>query len=267
VRRSWVPRRRLFLVFVLFWIPSSFAQRDLGTITGVLTDASGTVVSRAKLTFAQETTSESFSAETGDTGTYVRPLLCPGLYTVEAEATGFRKAVEKEVLVTERGRAGVDLVMTVGAVTQTAEVTAAAPLLQTQSTIEGQDIGQQGCRTCRSVASACSASWSASRLRCCRPSRAHETSTAAVSPPTASAQAATITFFFDGVDNNNNVVDLQGGSSYIIKPSMDAIGEMLVLVNGRWVPRHRFAGDDTGQGRYPDLQNMSIQRFTMYRYR
>ena len=95
--RSWVLRRCLFLlVFVLFSIPSSFAQRDLGTITGVVTDASGAVVPRAKLTFTQQTTSERFSAQTGDTGTYARPLLHPGLYTVEAEAAGFRKAVVDE---------------------------------------------------------------------------------------------------------------------------------------------------------------------------
>jgi hypothetical protein len=230
------------LVFVLFSIPSSFAQRDLGTITGVVTDASGAVVPRAKLTFTQQTTSERFSAQTGDTGTYARPLLHPGLYTVEAEAAGFRKAVEKDVLVTEGGRTGADFVLTVGEVTQTAEVTAIAPLLQTQTTIEGQDIGSQqvqqlplgGQRMFSELA----------RL------------SPAVLPTEPGARdqygggfsangvgsSGNNNFLFNGVDNNNNVIDLQGGSSYIIKPSMDAIGEMRVLVNGYNAEYGRGAG-------------------------
>jgi hypothetical protein len=39
------------------------------------------------------------------------------------------------------------------------------------------------------------------------------------------------------------------------------------FVNGRWVPDRLLAGDDTREGEYLDLQNMDIQRVTLYRYR
>ncbi|MGA2724329.1 MAG: DUF5597 domain-containing protein [Bryobacteraceae bacterium] len=39
------------------------------------------------------------------------------------------------------------------------------------------------------------------------------------------------------------------------------------LVNGRWIPVRRLAGDDTAQGQHLNLRNMGIQRFTLYRYR
>jgi hypothetical protein len=39
------------------------------------------------------------------------------------------------------------------------------------------------------------------------------------------------------------------------------------LVNGRWVPSRRLAGDDDGQGQHLDLRTMGIQHFTLYRYK
>jgi hypothetical protein len=39
------------------------------------------------------------------------------------------------------------------------------------------------------------------------------------------------------------------------------------MVNGRWIPGRRLAGDDTGQGQHLTLRNMGLQRFTLYRYR
>jgi hypothetical protein len=39
------------------------------------------------------------------------------------------------------------------------------------------------------------------------------------------------------------------------------------FVNGRWVPRLKPGGDDIGPLEYLEFQNMSLQRFTLYRYR
>jgi hypothetical protein len=38
------------------------------------------------------------------------------------------------------------------------------------------------------------------------------------------------------------------------------------LVNGRWSPVRRLAGDDTAQGQHLNLRNMGMQHFTLYRY-
>src|SRR5258708_12293006 len=74
----------LFAVCVL-------AQRDLGTITGTITDAQGAAVPNAAVTIVEDATGLSYTATTGMSGEYVRPLLKPGTYTVTVQAQGFRK--------------------------------------------------------------------------------------------------------------------------------------------------------------------------------
>ena len=67
----------------------SFAQRDFGTLTGTVTDTSGAVVAGAKILITEQATGVKDMVEADSTGTYVRPLLKPGTYTIEVEATGF----------------------------------------------------------------------------------------------------------------------------------------------------------------------------------
>src|SRR4051794_9825496 len=116
---------------------SIFAQRDLGTITGTITDVTGAVVSGAKITIREQSTGVTESVESDNSGVYIRPLLKPGTYTVEVEATGFRKAVQRDILLSTGDRVGVNIALTVGEVTQTMEVAAVAPLLQTETTTLG----------------------------------------------------------------------------------------------------------------------------------
>jgi len=56
--------------------------------------------------------------------------LIPGVYTIEVSSAGFTKAVSKDVTVNVDQAARVDIGLTLGDVTQSIEVTAAAPLLQ-----------------------------------------------------------------------------------------------------------------------------------------
>ena len=81
-----------------------------------------------------------YSVVTGEGGDFIRPALKPGTYTIEVEARGFRKAVQRNVVLTAGDRTGVNIQLTIGEVTQSVEVTADAPLLQTESTIVGASI-------------------------------------------------------------------------------------------------------------------------------
>ena len=79
--------RRLIILFALSTV-SIYAQRDLGTITGMVTDPQGTVVPNAKVTITEDATGLSYELQTGATGDYTRPLLKPGTYTITVEAPG-----------------------------------------------------------------------------------------------------------------------------------------------------------------------------------
>ncbi len=118
----------------------ALAQRDLGTITGTITDASGAGVPNAKITIKQDATGVSYDTATNDTGTFTRPALTPGTYTVSAVAPGFQKSQQGNVLVTPGEPVAVNLALKVGNASETVEVTAAAPLLQTESPAISQNL-------------------------------------------------------------------------------------------------------------------------------
>src|ERR1017187_4031349 len=81
----------LLTVFVLAFTTIAFAQRDMGTITGTITDAQGGVVPNAKITITEVETGLKYEVQSGSDGTYIRPALKPGTYSVTAELKGFRR--------------------------------------------------------------------------------------------------------------------------------------------------------------------------------
>ncbi|MBV9267904.1 MAG: carboxypeptidase regulatory-like domain-containing protein, partial [Acidobacteriaceae bacterium] len=98
-----MPRRlRISLVasiLLLLCCSVVMAQRDLGTITGTVTDPQGSAVANAKVTITNDATGVTSDTVTTDTGSFTRPALNPGTYTVTVEAPGFQRAEQKNVLV------------------------------------------------------------------------------------------------------------------------------------------------------------------------
>ena len=76
---------RAFLLS-LFLGATVFAQRDLGTIAGTVTDPTGLAVPNAKVTITEVATNLSYAVTSGSAGEYVRPALKPGIYSISAEA-------------------------------------------------------------------------------------------------------------------------------------------------------------------------------------
>src|SRR2546423_10649999 len=83
-------RFRNLFVLVFFLGAVALAQRDLGTITGIITDPQGAAITGAKITITEDATGLTYDVLSSGAGEYIRPLLKPGTYTVTAEAPGFR---------------------------------------------------------------------------------------------------------------------------------------------------------------------------------
>ena len=109
---------------------SSNAQQVFGRIFGTVTDATGGAVPNAKVTITDQNKGTTFEATTNESGNYERGQLIPGTYTVSVEAPGFNKATAKDITVQVDNAARVDTTLQAGNVTETVEVTAAAPTLQ-----------------------------------------------------------------------------------------------------------------------------------------
>jgi hypothetical protein len=130
--------RTATLLFLL--CPVVLAQRDLGTLTGTISDTTGAVVAGAKITITEQETGIRGTVQSDSNGVYIRPLLKPGLYSIEVEASGFKKSIQRDILLNTGDRVGVNIQLTVGDISQSVEITAAAPLLQTEDTTLGNTL-------------------------------------------------------------------------------------------------------------------------------
>jgi hypothetical protein len=126
-----MPKHRRIAVALLLLAGLGFAQ-DRGTIRGIVTDESGAAVPEASVTVRNVNTGLVQSARTGADGVYTVLYLPAGFYTVTTEKSGFRKAEAANVQVNVNTVADVNIKLSVGSIDQKVEVTAAAPLLETQ---------------------------------------------------------------------------------------------------------------------------------------
>src|ERR671918_412673 len=85
-------------LFSLLLACALFAQRDLATLVGTVTDPSGGVVANAKVTITEVGTGQVYTLVTTSTGDFVRPALKPAIYNVAVTAPGFRTSEQKDIL-------------------------------------------------------------------------------------------------------------------------------------------------------------------------
>ncbi|HEY4049814.1 MAG TPA: TonB-dependent receptor [Acidobacteriaceae bacterium] len=118
----------------------SVAQVERATITGNVTDKNGGAISGATVRVIEEGTNQVHQLQTDSAGLYTVGNLTPGSYTVEIEAAGFSKHVNKGFVVQVGQTARLDIALEVGAVTQSVEVTSTVPVLQSENASVGQVI-------------------------------------------------------------------------------------------------------------------------------
>src|SRR5438552_10929139 len=107
------------------------AQVSAGAVLGTVSDASGALIPGVTITVTNEGTNQSRQSITNESGSYRVEPLQAGSYTVTAELTGFRKEVRSKINVDVNARVRMDFTMQVGNVSETIDVAAAAPLVQT----------------------------------------------------------------------------------------------------------------------------------------
>jgi len=113
------------------------AQGSDAVLVGIITDASGAAVAGATVSAVNVATGVSRDVITNQTGAYRIGPLVPGTYEVRTSMTGFKTKVQSNVVLQTGAVLKVDLVLEVGDVSERIEVTAAAPMLQTQETSVG----------------------------------------------------------------------------------------------------------------------------------
>jgi len=136
-RTSFVAALVVYAVFTLWHSQLAIAQLTTGGIVGTVTDATGSRVPGVTVTATEVATDTATTVTSDASGSYSITPLKIGSYTVTFEKTGFQRVIQKNVTLDIGEVVKVDSALTVGAVTQTVEVTGAPPLLEEETSSLG----------------------------------------------------------------------------------------------------------------------------------
>ncbi|MFB3777634.1 MAG: carboxypeptidase regulatory-like domain-containing protein [Bryobacteraceae bacterium] len=131
LRRAPAGSMRILAVLLVLCVSIASAQIDRGTIQGSVKDSSGAVVPGAKVQIIRVDTNSTIDLATNEEGLYLAPNLPAATYKVTVQKEGFSTFVREPVIVRARVEVRLDAVLQPGAVTESLNITAAAPLLDT----------------------------------------------------------------------------------------------------------------------------------------
>jgi hypothetical protein len=118
----------LLLLTVCALLP---AQTTTATVFGNINDPSGALVPGARVTMTNVSTGAEFQTTANDEGAFSFTFLPVGNYTISIEATGFKRFSESGLALGSAQTVRRTFVVTVGQVSESVDVTAETPLIQT----------------------------------------------------------------------------------------------------------------------------------------
>ena len=142
VRRS-NPKVSVWITLLALTASGAWAQSYYGSVRGAVSDPTGASIANAHVTLTNEGTGELRSTLSTGAGQYVFSDVVPAVYTVQVESVGFKKFERKGISVGTQQEITADLKLEVGAITESVEVTEAAPMVDTATASQGQVLGNQ----------------------------------------------------------------------------------------------------------------------------
>jgi hypothetical protein len=202
---------------------AAFSQATTGDISGIVVDKTNSVIPNAKVVATRINTNESFTETTNKSGEFRFTNLPIGAYTLNASAAGFKATVLKNFPVELNKIATARIMMEIGEVNVTVEVTGAAPTVDTTTDQLGTTYDSK-LEAYPTVAEGASGVLNLSLLQ---PGVASSGGIGAGSGPSVGGQRPrNNSFTIDGVDNNDKGVT---GPSLVV-PN-DAVQAFTVLQN------------------------------------
>jgi hypothetical protein len=208
----------------------AFGQFEAAEVLGTVRDATDAVVANATVKLRNQNTGAEFSTITDATGNYSFSNVRIGVYTLTAEAAGFKTAVARDITVSVNARQRVDLRLEIGEVTTIIEVTDAAAVLKTDSSENGQVI------SARQIVALPLNGRAYSDLALLTTNVRRSPSAVSGAPREGSfnvngMRSTYNNFLLDGVDNNAYGTSNQGFANQVAQPSPDAVAEFKVITN------------------------------------
>lgn len=224
---------RFLILLLAGGLAGVWAQSNLATVTGIITDAAAAVVPGVSVTILNVDTGISRSANANEEGAYAFTNLPPGNYQLKAQMSGFRTHELKDLILEVGQVLRHDIRMDVGAVTESVTVQGSVVTLNTDSgAIKGDVIIQQEIQELPLdgrdfvdlaffvpgvVPKAQGGQGSALNVN--------------------GARASNTNFYVDGFNNRN-----ARGAAAQVRPNIDAMQEFKMEVSGYSAEYGRFAG-------------------------
>jgi hypothetical protein len=130
----------LMVLVSLTWSLPASAQEFRGSVVGKVTDSTGGVLPGVTVVVSNNDTKIAQTLVTDAQGVYLARYLNVGTYTVTATLQGFKKVSQTNTYVTVGDTVRVDLILSPGGMTETVEVRAETPMINTTTGISGVTI-------------------------------------------------------------------------------------------------------------------------------
>lgn len=213
----------ILLPLVLCLLASPAFGQISATVSGRVTDQTGAVVPGAKVTATDVNTGAKATTRTNTQGSYAIPFLQPGTYDVSAAKSGFKPMVRSQVKLDVGQVARIDFAMQLGQVRQTVEVKGGAPMLETETSSLGQQIGSETIESLplngRDYIQLVTLSAGSSPNSYSRASNGFSLN---------GGDTFQTSLLLNGVSNNNYILGTDTSSLQAVRPSVDAIQEFKV---------------------------------------
>ncbi len=129
-----------FVLALLLTCAVAFAQGDRGTITGTVTDPTGSVIANAAIEVSNAETGVVYKTDTTATGNYTIVQVPAGTYGMTVTAAGFKKYIRQNIAVEPTQTERLDVALEVGAANESVTVSGEVSLLNTESSELSSDI-------------------------------------------------------------------------------------------------------------------------------
>lgn len=218
-----------------------FAQEFRATLTGRVLDQNNAAVQNAVVTVRNLSTNETAVATANSDGNYTVPFLKPGRYNITVEAAGFKKYVRDNQELQVGQTATIEIVLEVGATSETVTITADAPLLEETKADRGNVIEN------RRIVELPLNARNPFMLSTLTPGITYNGPAIYQRPFDNGAIAdwsingglnRSNEFLLDGAPNNS----IQGGNNIAYVPPVDAVGEFKIITNSYDAQYGRTAG-------------------------
>jgi hypothetical protein len=229
------------LLYLCVLSVTTLGQEFRATVTGRVTDPSRAVVPNATVLVRNIQTNEAVSVNTNSEGVYNAPFLRPGVYSITVEAPGFKKYIRDRQELQVGQTATIDVLLDVGATTETVTITGEAALLEETKADRGNVIEN------RRIVELPLNARNPFMLSTLTPGITYNGPAIYQRPFDNGAIAdwsingglnRSNEFLLDGAPNNS----IQGGNNIAYVPPVDAVGEFKIITNSYDAQYGRTAG-------------------------